>query len=1076
MKISTSNIHGGTLSLRVAGTIALCVVIPLLAFATAPSWWSQRGVLIPNVQPDDYAQANQGQLKNIARAAVDEMDARLPGGAGNTLHDVVNAWATPNSQTNDFAPVNLGQAKNVAKLFYDRLIAVGLAGNYPWTANSSSVDDFGIANLGQIKSLFSFDVPDTMAAPPSNLTATATSSTTVVLSWILGTNSACTTIQASIDGGITWFVVGVVGPGVSTATITGLAPGTSVMFAVSSGGISSPGGGNTFTGPPVNGTGGGSLNPGAAAPAAVTPLGQPVLEGQTVGYDLNKHGHKGFLRFSTNYYLTETITISTETEDEGGNWTFFGSTTTGYTFDPITGDATAQPPQSVGGGGYAVELYGGPGRVTVSDTVEQAIGTGFPGDHARSTLSDTLSDIYSDDQLRSNVESRIPPFSPQFSGDDDWAYIYFDPTGYSYQVYKLQYKWKVNADPNLVVTWDVQFTPDDGGPVQHEFHRWVTGGETGDSGASYVVDPRFRNGGANGLYEVVLLAAEPMMDGNRDGEMSFDDAAVHEADRTTSDKPYRFWLNDDDDTELSYGEGGATFPAESETVPAPRPDHSLHQIVSKRNLEDFARLWINLDGLVGAVTAGDIQIGLKWKNVTDTPALNIYPAADGEGSDDYLKSDDAAQAQTNSVFNIAVTDKNNKQTIGTSGVFIFKANYWDGLSQDNPKKCLLFEGAAGGKGELEVVFLDQNGDELGEGESVWLDLENIEKMYERAKAEPETIDPPYNTTGPADDPPTIAMTAVQDPNGNPPDFSATSWTTTQQYIVFVHGWNQDYDRSTNYAETMCKRLWQRGYKGRFATFRWPTYWSNVNLDPAGAINAALARYNDSEYIAWKSGQALLQYVSSLPGNYTIDIAAHSMGNTVVGSALQQGITIANYALLHAAVPAYCYDRNSLLEVIDFATPDYDPDVATAALGYRGQLRNINGNLINFYDANDSALDAWRTNNQRFRPQPPFLHLAGSYFYHANNPPGEKLGLTFFASVGRFVRTSAEAMAYVDASRSLTVGAEGRTAGSINLAASVDSDANFGFGSDHGAEWNFGIQRAASFYDDLMTKFQLLPNP
>ena len=108
-----------------------CIALPLLAFAAAPAWWSQRGVTIAGATPDDYAPANIGQLKNIAAAAVAEMDTKLPGGAGDPLHSVIADWSTPTSQVNDFAPVNVGQLKNTAKPFYDRLIALGLVDAYP---------------------------------------------------------------------------------------------------------------------------------------------------------------------------------------------------------------------------------------------------------------------------------------------------------------------------------------------------------------------------------------------------------------------------------------------------------------------------------------------------------------------------------------------------------------------------------------------------------------------------------------------------------------------------------------------------------------------------------------------------------------------------------------------------------------------------------------------------------------------------------------------------------------------------------------------------------------------------------
>jgi hypothetical protein len=160
MKLIPRDSRHGISIFRLALTLTIATLVPLLAYATAPVWWSHQGVLVHNGTADDYALVNQGQLKNIALAAVLEMDAGLQGGAGNTLHALVDAWASPTAQTNDYAPVNLGQLKNIAKPFYDRLIAAGLAGDYPWSGNPNQPDDFALANIGQVKELFSFDLPN----------------------------------------------------------------------------------------------------------------------------------------------------------------------------------------------------------------------------------------------------------------------------------------------------------------------------------------------------------------------------------------------------------------------------------------------------------------------------------------------------------------------------------------------------------------------------------------------------------------------------------------------------------------------------------------------------------------------------------------------------------------------------------------------------------------------------------------------------------------------------------------------------------------------------------------------------
>src|SRR5437763_16408769 len=119
MKLSRRANSGGICSCRLFALLAGCGVLPLLVLAATPQWWSQRGVLVTNAAPADFAPANQGQLRNLAKAAVAEMDEKLLGGAGDEVHNALNAWTTSNSQRNDYAPANLGQVKSVAKLIYD---------------------------------------------------------------------------------------------------------------------------------------------------------------------------------------------------------------------------------------------------------------------------------------------------------------------------------------------------------------------------------------------------------------------------------------------------------------------------------------------------------------------------------------------------------------------------------------------------------------------------------------------------------------------------------------------------------------------------------------------------------------------------------------------------------------------------------------------------------------------------------------------------------------------------------------------------------------------------------------------
>ena len=63
-------------------SLRLCLLVlglaagSLVVSGAGPAWWAQRGVT--NAQPpDDYAAANQGQLKNIATHAFHELEEQL---------------------------------------------------------------------------------------------------------------------------------------------------------------------------------------------------------------------------------------------------------------------------------------------------------------------------------------------------------------------------------------------------------------------------------------------------------------------------------------------------------------------------------------------------------------------------------------------------------------------------------------------------------------------------------------------------------------------------------------------------------------------------------------------------------------------------------------------------------------------------------------------------------------------------------------------------------------------------------------------------------------------------------------
>ncbi|MDD5198833.1 MAG: fibronectin type III domain-containing protein [Terrimicrobiaceae bacterium] len=157
--------------------VSLAIALPWVSamFAAQPAWWTddQTKIIDPNAShavSDNYAPANLGQLKNVAKKAKAHLDANLPGGAGSAIDALVGGFSTINV-TDNYAPINLGQLKAVAKPFYDRLLEAGYdthanlvahgftgAGTYPWNQATPASENYAITNVGQLKMAFSFDL------------------------------------------------------------------------------------------------------------------------------------------------------------------------------------------------------------------------------------------------------------------------------------------------------------------------------------------------------------------------------------------------------------------------------------------------------------------------------------------------------------------------------------------------------------------------------------------------------------------------------------------------------------------------------------------------------------------------------------------------------------------------------------------------------------------------------------------------------------------------------------------------------------------------------------------------------
>lgn len=140
--------------------VPLILLFAAVAFAASePEWWSRRGVIDPRRPAQDYAAANQGQVKRFAYLAYLDMQDSLQGGAGTNISSLVTGF----TNAGNYFPINLGQLKIIGAPFYSQL---GLP--VPWTGTTNARADYAMANIGQVKHIFSFEIPQalTLKCPP----------------------------------------------------------------------------------------------------------------------------------------------------------------------------------------------------------------------------------------------------------------------------------------------------------------------------------------------------------------------------------------------------------------------------------------------------------------------------------------------------------------------------------------------------------------------------------------------------------------------------------------------------------------------------------------------------------------------------------------------------------------------------------------------------------------------------------------------------------------------------------------------------------------------------------------------
>jgi len=528
------------------------------------------------------------------------------------------------------------------------------------------------------------------------------------------------------------------------------------------------------------------------------------------------------------------------------------------------------------------------------------------------------------------------------------------------------------------------------------------------------------------------------VDVNGDGLLIFSPSESHfvPIDKTTEDRPFIFWLNaDQDDLELY------------ESWPIDRPDLADDKPGSLRDLEDFARLIISSEDDSEGFRS-NARLVIHWIPGEGQGAIRLWQSADVTCSRRYLEESAVGQRQLTLPFS-----KSLGVVSAVQGPVEIPLDRWSAAERESGQLCLLFEGVSSGAGSLQIELKTSGGKRLA-AQPIHLSLRPLKTLYERVAVDwPQDVKAPWTYWA---QPPEPTLQWRTEDMGEPFE---KPWYETTDTIVWIHGWipqdEENYRRTMVFSfETMWKRLWHQGFRGRLIHFRWPT----VKRHQALGLHI-------SEYRAFKTAPQLLDFVNSLPQNNRVNVTTHSLGGVLLMEALKLGLDV-NAALFQvSAVPAESFDQSDELVIANMANVLPRDD---AHMTHAGYLSETSTPVYNAYNPADFTWFGWNA-AQRFEKR--IAGFGRRYGHNAEAPEGEHLQLYRFGFKQRTVLDRHEAMANAVPAASQALGGEGRVQGvvveSFNL-----HEPPYSFDVDHVAMWRWNPHKVLPYSNLILDIFDI----
>jgi hypothetical protein len=440
-----------------------------------------------------------------------------------------------------------------------------------------------------------------------------------------------------------------------------------------------------------------------------------------------------------------------------------------------------------------------------------------------------------------------------------------------------------------------------------------------------------------GVVRVVSLNVDAV----RSGTMDF---TYNGPDFVSSSKPFRFWINDNQD-DGDYGGNG--IPGQGTRADGVLktliPNSNLvlgteigWQIHGRRDLVDFFPVYLNIGSLFQncALSAGI--------SATDTNYQFILSQADGALRFTYT---DLTPTNYMNFLRDTIESSNLADapliTISNGGVAL-SPSFIAGIATNN-QGIILVE--AWEITTQPLVLTIYHGSNQIAQTSLYLSINGVEQMFRHKNL---MLDP--NATAPGD-----RLTDASVPNE--PD-------TTDVNFIFLHGYNVNTNQARGWDADIYKRLYWSGSHAKFYGVTWEAADSQV-------ANAVTINLQTNIVHAFATAPLLNTFLNGLTG--TNVVAAHSLGNMLMLSTLNDysNQNVSTYFMIDAAVAIEAIDINAP------QNPDMYPSIWTnyqsrlwssqwhnlfpandgrGTLTWSGRLSNLqNASVYNFYSSGEEVL-------------------------------------------------------------------------------------------------------------------------